>query len=118
MNSVYSSGAGEYKQVPTVEQSKHQAGFFPSLFRLGKSSTSQRAAPPPPPQPVINEVRCLEVGQYSVALTIFAAEVDVKLSQKMSAELRRSTKKNPPCALKYELIYVCHSSPYTSHRGC
>lgn len=55
---------------------------------------------------IVHDSEYLEVGQSGVVLRIFTAEVDVNLSQKMSAELHRSTKKNPPRALKYELIYV------------
>jgi len=107
MNWVYSTGTERPKQVPVIEQIKHKAGFFSSLFGLGGNSTPQRAASPLPPQPVINEAEYLKVGQSSVVLTIFTAQVDVKLSQKVSVELHRSTKKNPPRALTYELIYVC-----------
>jgi len=109
MNWVYSTGTEKPKQVPAIEQIKPKTGFFSSLFGLGGISTPQRAPSPLPPQPAINEVEYLKVGQSSVVLTIFTAEVDVKLSQKISAELHRSTKKNPPRALKYELIYVGHS---------
>ena len=111
MNWVYSTGTERPKQVPVTEQTKHKAGFFSSLFGLGGGSTPQRAASPLPPQPVINEAEYLKVGQSSVVLTIFTAEVEVKLSQKISVELHRSTKKNPPRALKYELIYVCRPPP-------
>lgn len=107
MNWVYSAGTEKPKQVPVVEQIK-KTGFFSSLFGLGGSSTPQRAASPLPPQPAVNEAEYLEVGKSSVVLTIFTAEVDVKLNQKISTELHRSTKKNPPRTLKYELIYVCH----------
>ena len=117
MNWVYSTGTERPKQVP-VEQTKHKAGFFSSLFGLGGGSTPQRAASPLPPQPVINEVEYLKVGQSSVVLTIFTAEVEVKLSQKISTELHRSTKKNPPRALKYELIYVRCSPPPTPVTRC
>ena len=48
----------------------------------------------------------LEAPLSSVVLTIFAANVDVRLDKKMTAELLRSTKKNPPSRLRYELIYV------------
>lgn len=41
-----------------------------------------------------------------MTLSVFSAEVDVKLNMKMASELHRSTKKNPPSKLKYELIYV------------
>jgi hypothetical protein len=111
MNWVYSTGTEKPKQTPIIEHIKPKTGFFSSLFGFG-GSTPQRTASPLPPQPAINEADCLKVAQSSVVLTIFTAEADVKLSQKISAELHRSTKKNPPRTLKYELIYVCHS-PHT-----
>lgn len=116
MNWVYSTGTEKLKQVPIIEQTKLKTGFFSSLFGLGGSSTPQRA-PSPLPQPAINEAEYLKVGQSSVVLTIFTAEVEVKLSQKISAELHRSTKKNPPRALKYELIYVGRPSPTAMTKG-
>jgi hypothetical protein len=103
MNWVYSTKTEKPKQV--IEHIKPKTGFFSSLFGLG-SSTPQRTPSPLPPQPAINEAEYLKVGTSSVVLTIFTAEVDVKLNQKLSTELHRSTKKNPPRALKYELIYV------------
>ena len=111
MNWVYSTGTEKPKQTPVTEQVKHKNGFFSSLFGLTGHSTPQRAASPLPPQPAINEAEYLKVGQSSVVLTIFTAEVDVKLNHKISEEIHRSTKKNPPRALKYELIYVCHFPP-------
>jgi Protein of unknown function (DUF3684) len=48
----------------------------------------------------------LEVNETSVSLAIFGADVDVKLDKKMRNELLRSTKKNPPAKLRFELIYV------------
>jgi hypothetical protein len=48
----------------------------------------------------------LEANSSNVVLTIFAANVDVRLDKKMTTELLRSTKKNPPSRLRYELIYV------------
>ena len=58
----------------------------------------------------VNEAEYLEVARSRVVLAIFTAEVEANLSQKLSAELHRSMKKNPPRALKYDLIYVCPSS--------
>lgn len=106
MKWVYSAGTEESK--PVVERTRPKGGFFSSLFALG-GNTPQRV-PTPLPQPVVNEAEYLKVEQSSVVLRIFTAEVDVKLNQKISAELHRSTKKNPPRALKYELIYVSHFS--------
>lgn len=109
MKWVYSAGTEKPKPLPAIEQAKPKAGFFSSLFAFG-GNTPQRTPSPLPPQPVIDETEYLKVDQSSVVLKIFTAEVDVKLSQKISAELHRSTKKNPPRAVKYELIYVSHPS--------
>ena len=84
MNWVYSSGTEKPRQALVAEQ------MMPEI---------------------VDDVEYLEVGQSSVVLTIFTAEVGVKLSEKISMELHRSTKKNPPRALKYELIYVRHLLP-------
>jgi Protein of unknown function (DUF3684) len=48
----------------------------------------------------------LSIDETSVSLSIFSADVAVRLDRKLSVELHRSTKKNPPNKLKYELIYV------------
>ena len=47
-----------------------------------------------------------EATLSSIALTIFSANVEVRLNDKMKGELLRSTLKNPPSRLRYELIYV------------
>ena len=117
MNWVYSTGTEKPKQVPVIEQIKPKMGFFSSLFSLGGGNTPQRAISPLP-QPAIDEAEYLKVGKSSVVLTIFTAEVDVRLNQKISAELLRSTKKNPPRAIKYELIYVGDSFPCPGDQRC
>jgi alpha-D-ribose 1-methylphosphonate 5-triphosphate synthase subunit PhnH len=76
--------------------------FFSSLF------TSFSATPPQRsdlqlPEEVTNP---LSIDETSVSLSIFSADVAVRLDRKLSVELHRSTKKNPPNKLKYELIYV------------
>ena len=109
MKWVYSAGT---EKCTIIEHPN--AGLFSSLFGFGRS-TPQRAPSPLPP-PVIKETEYLKVDQSNVVLTIFTADVEVKLSQKLSTELLRSTKKNPPRALKYELIYVSSPSPLT-HTG-
>ncbi len=85
----------------------HQAsGFFSSLFAgFGASSTPRRTPTPVPVTPK-ESINLLEANSSNVVLTIFAANVDVRLDKKMTAELVRSTKKNPPSRLRYELIYV------------
>ena len=107
MNWVYNAGTETPQQVPVVEQVNSETGLPSSPLGLDGGSTPQRTVSPPPPQSVISQTKYLEVGQSSVTLTIFTAEVDVNLTQKLSAELHRSTKKNPPPAIKYEFIYVC-----------
>jgi hypothetical protein len=104
MNWVYSVGTEKPKRF--IEQIKPKTGI--SRLGLG-SSTPQRPPSPLPPQPAANEAEYLKVGQSKVVLTIFTADVDVKLSQKLSAELHRATQKNLPRKLKYELIYVGRS---------
>ncbi|KIJ08708.1 hypothetical protein PAXINDRAFT_182233 [Paxillus involutus ATCC 200175] len=44
--------------------------------------------------------------ETKVVLTVFTAEVDVTVDEKLSKELNRCTKKNPPSRLKYSLIYT------------
>jgi len=110
MEWVYSTGTERPKQVPVIEQTKHKANFFSSLFGLGGSSTPQQASPLPPP-PAINEAERLKVGRSSVVLTIFTAQVAVDPSQELLEELCRSVKSIPPRILKCELIYVCHPLP-------
>ena len=107
MNWVYSTGTEKPKQAPVIEKIKPEARI---------SSSKQTA--PPSPQPVISEAKYLEVGQSSVQLTIFTADVDVKPSQELLRELYRSTKKFPPSSLKYELIYVCHPPSHATYLGC
>lgn len=53
----------------------------------------------------------LTVTKTSVTLAIYSADVDVRLDKKIAVELHRSTKKNPPSRLKYELIYVSLRHP-------
>ncbi|KAF9650775.1 hypothetical protein BDM02DRAFT_3140374 [Thelephora ganbajun] len=87
------------------ESNTSEPGVFSSLFELYGSGTTQQITSPSP-QPAIDEVDYLKVNRSDVMLTIFTAEVGVELTQKMSAELYRLTKKNPSRALKYQLIYT------------
>ncbi len=76
------------------------AGFSSSLF------TNLVGSVPPPPEEPKTVIDPRQIRVTSVAMSIFSADVDVRLDKKLSAELHRSTKKNPPSKLKYELIYV------------
>ncbi len=102
--------AGTEKPQPKKELPKSATaggGFFSSLFSsFTGSGAPTRAVTPAPassPRPQIDPRTIIE---SNVVLSIFAADIVVKLDQKMIAELNRSTKKNPPTRMKYELIYV------------
>ena len=51
-------------------------------------------------------INLFEKTLSNIALTIFAANVEVQLNDKMKGELLRSTLKKAPSRLRYELIYV------------
>lgn len=48
----------------------------------------------------------MRMHETKMDLTVFTAEVDVNTIEKLSKELNRCTKKNPPSRLKYSLIYT------------
>jgi hypothetical protein len=79
--------------------------FFSSLFTSFSASSPQRSNTmlPAAREEVVNP---LSIDETSVSLSIFSADVVVRLDKKLSVELHRSTKKNLPNKLKYELIYV------------
>ncbi|KAH8981254.1 hypothetical protein EDB83DRAFT_1390074 [Lactarius deliciosus] len=85
-----------------VLSSKKKTGGFLSLFSGGPSRRSATPAPAALKQP--NNL--LGALSSSVVLTIFTANVDVRLDKKMTAELLRATKKTPPSRLRYELTYM------------
>jgi len=125
---VYTVGSEKPSAAPKLDTLKtvsHQtSGFFSSLFTGFGASSTPRRSPTPLPVPK-KSVNLLEAHSSSVVLTIFSANVDVRLNKKMTAELQRSTKKNPPSRLRYELIYVSanvvkrpiHISSYLLRRG-
>ncbi len=95
-------------QLKTSQSQTASSGFFASLFSsFGAATTAApvRTPTPLPPAPV-EEVDPLRLTESNVILSIFSAEVDVKLERKMVLELQRSTKKNPPTSLRVDLIYV------------
>lgn len=107
MQWVYTSGSEKPAPVIPKASKPTHSGFFSSLLSsLSGGSTPQRTPTPVAPPPVV-ERDLLKVNATSVTLSVFAADVDVRLDKKISSELYRSTKKNPPSKLKYELIYVC-----------
>ena len=111
MGCAYKIGTKKTRQVSVIKKKAKPKTKFLSFFGPNASSTSHQAPSVSPPEPPTDEAE-LEVDHSGVELTIFTAFVDVKLSTKVSAELHRSMRKNPPRTLKYELIYVC--CPLTS----
>jgi len=104
MHAVYAVGTEKRPLLEVLESRKPKRGFFSSLVSAFTSpSTPQLETLALPPQPPKDPT---ELHEVNVALTVFTAEVDVKVDKKISAELLRSTKKNPPARLTYDLIYV------------
>ncbi|KAK0225787.1 hypothetical protein IW262DRAFT_1357858 [Armillaria fumosa] len=99
MQWVYTSSSDKPSTARSVKPQVH-SGFFSSLF------TNFVGSVPPPPEEPKKVIDPRQIRATSVALSIFSADVDVRLDKKLSAELHRSTKKNPPSKLKYELIYT------------
>ncbi|KAF5351976.1 hypothetical protein D9756_007388 [Leucocoprinus leucothites] len=105
MNWVYTSGT-ESRKHPLPKVMKATAtGFFSSLsgFLTGVSTPQRQTTPLPPITPQADP---LETSTTSIILSVFSADVTVRLNSKLSSELYRSTKKNPPSNMKYELIYT------------
>ncbi|KXN90205.1 hypothetical protein AN958_04695 [Leucoagaricus sp. SymC.cos] len=105
MNWVYTSGT-ESRKLPLPKPIKAVAtGFFSSIFgSLTGTSTPQRQATPLPAETA--KVDPLETSSTSIILSVISADITVKLNAKLSSEIYRSTKKNPPSNMKYELIYT------------
>lgn len=112
MRWVYSAGTTKKPKPSPVatktNKSTASGGFlstFSSFFNTSGGSTPQRTVTPLPVEPVV-EIDPLMVTETQVTLSVFSVDVDVRLNTKMTNELHRSTKKNPPSKLKFELIYV------------
>jgi hypothetical protein len=107
---VYKAGSEKpfmTSKTDVLESSSHKASGFFSLPSDGfeASSTPQRT---PTQVPVMHKesIDLLEANSSNIVLTIFAANVDVRLNEIMTEELRDATRKKPPSELRYELIYV------------
>ncbi|KAK0195282.1 hypothetical protein F5146DRAFT_1100835 [Armillaria mellea] len=113
IKSTRNTCSSPYHDKPSAAKSvkpQVHSGFFSSLF------TNFVGSVPPPPKEPKKVINPRQVRVTSVALSIFSADVDVRLDKKLSAELHRSTKKNPPSKLKYELIYG-HATGQTTGLG-
>ena len=94
-------------KTDTMKTVTNQAsGFFSSVFAgFGAPSTPRRKPTPVKVAPK-ESTNLLEVNSSNLVVTIFAANVDVRLDKRMTAKLQHSTLKKPPSRLRYELIYV------------
>ena len=109
MRVVYSAGSDKPTPPPVNKQTKSasKTAFFSSLFsNFSPAGTPQRSLTPLPKVEVEFQ-NPLTIYETNVTLSIFSADVNVRLDERLGTELYRATKKNPPSKLKYELIYVC-----------
>lgn len=124
MQWVYAAGssAKPRKRMTTEQQQTRKAvtsGFFSSLFSSFGATPQRGASPlhalPEQDNTAENEAeeqrKLLQVNETSVTLSVFSAEVNVQLDERMKKELLRATKKNPPTTMRYELIYVRFYTP-------
>lgn len=107
MKWIYTSGTERKRQnVQKAVKTPGAGSFFSSLFSsLSGSSTPQKTQVA---LPVVEEkIDHLAISETSVSLSVYSASILVRLDKKLSSEIQRSTKKNPPPKMKFELIYVC-----------
>jgi hypothetical protein len=91
----------------TLKTETNRVGrFFSSYFPGFEASSRPQRTPTPVPASPKESINPLETNSSNIVLTIFAANVDVRLDKRMTAELLRSTLKKPPGRLRYELLYV------------
>jgi len=104
---VYATGSE--RSVPAKPLPPKQASTSHNFF---SSFLSSFVAPSPSrtPEPLLSSqesiTELLASTESSVVLSVFSAQVDVNLDQKMLTELERATKKRPPRTATYSLIYV------------
>ena len=112
MKWIYTSGTEKKRINPLKTMTANKpptsgGGFFSSILSsLSGSSTPQRVVTPLPPPLPPKPVDHLAINETSVSLSIYSASIQVRLDKKLSSEIQRSTKKNPPTKMKFELIYV------------
>jgi hypothetical protein len=110
MRWMYTSGTRKPSQpISKMTKSIPTTGFFSSLyssFTKAGNGASRVSTSPGPVAEIESPSNSHEITQIGVSLSILSASVQVNLDKKMSAELIRSIKKNPPSKMKFELIYV------------
>jgi hypothetical protein len=121
LGAVYSGGSAKPAKVaakiadPTVGKQSQRAFFSslissiisPSITSSGNNQTNDGRSASQPEVPKEKVVDPNEIIKSSILLTVYSAHANVVLEKKLSDELHRSTKKNPPKKITYNLIYVC-----------
>ena len=97
MHAIYAVGTERRPSIEVVGPRRQKGDFFSPSQPSPQPENLSEALQPPVPS---------ESREMNVTLTVFTADVDVRVDAKLSAELFRSTKKNPRSQLKYSLIYV------------
>ncbi|THH10019.1 hypothetical protein EW146_g8508 [Bondarzewia mesenterica] len=103
---VYSVGTEKPGPISAKPAKSSQGGFFSSLLSSFAGTSSPARTPTPKPVTIPDPVNLLEITESGVTLSIFTANIEVKLDTKLSTELFRSTKKQMPGKMRYELIYT------------
>ena len=110
---VYNVGSEKPSATSKTDTLETANGFF------SPQSDGSEASMPEVPSSIVSKdsesANLLDAHSSNIALTIFTANVEVRVDKKMTEELIRSTKKNPPSRLRYQLIYV--SPTVVNHRS-
>ncbi|KAF8497439.1 hypothetical protein F5888DRAFT_1634399 [Russula emetica] len=100
---VYNVGSEKPSTTSTTDTLKtatHQSGFFSTQSDQFEASST--------PAPMLRKkpINLFGATSSNIVLTIFTANVEVRLDEKVTGELLRSTMKKPPSRLRYQLIYT------------
>jgi hypothetical protein len=90
-----------------LKSSSHKtSGFFSPLPDGFKASSTRQGTSAQVPVVHKESINLLDANSSKIVLSIFSANIDVRVDKKMARELVRATKKKPPNRLRYEFIYV------------
>ncbi|CAL1709408.1 unnamed protein product [Somion occarium] len=123
MRCVYVSGSSKPKRNSITKANTIQttttvaSGFFSSLFSSFAATPARTPKPLPPADQAAleaekkakdaeEEKKLTQMADRSVVLTVFSADVNVSLDEKIRKELLRATKKTPPSRTRLELIFT------------
>jgi hypothetical protein len=98
---VGSENPSTTSRTDTLKATTHQTSEF-----FSPQSDPFEASLTPAPMVPREPINLFETTLSNIVLTIFVANVEVQLDNKMTGELLRSALKKPPNRLRYELIFV------------